>query len=390
MTQKISFIVFITLMLLFVSGGCYYLANRLLSTIPSLKTKSIYVYISFGLFVLLQALGPFWYRINPTSSARPFILQWLTYVSMGFAASVFFFFLGTELILFISRKLSLLSNTIDTKEVFERRVFLGVGLFSLATALAGTKTAIDGPIVERVDIPLKNLPEAFNGFTIAQISDLHVGPTIDRAYAQNVVDLTMKTNPDLIVLTGDLVDGYPDELRHHLEPLKSLQAPFGVFYCTGNHEYYWGGPVWCEEFRKMGFRVLLNEHEYIEKNGQKICLGGVTDLRAEQFYPDHKPDANKTFAGVPQDVIKILMAHQPAAYKQSLEAGVHLQLSGHTHGGQFFPWSIFVAITHKFYRGLYFYQNLWVYTNRGTGYWGPAQRFTIPPEITNIRLSKEV
>ncbi len=390
MAQNLSFVVFISLMLVFMSAGSYYLGRRIVWAMPALQNKKSYVYISLGLFVAIQALGPLWYRISPFAAERPFILQWLTYVSMGFVATLFFYFLSAEILSFITKKIPLFFEGTQQSENLERRLFLGVGLFSVATAAAGTKEALDGPLIETVDIPIKNLPEEFNGFTIAQISDLHVGPTINREYAQKVADMTLNLKTDLIVLTGDMIDGFPKELRYHLEPLKSLNAPFGVYYCTGNHEYYWGGLEWCEEFRQMGFEVLNNEHRLLSKGAGQICVGGVTDLRAGQFFSDHQPDAKKTFAGIPKDMIKILLAHQPGAYQQSLEAGVHLQLSGHTHGGQFFPWSIFVAITHKFYRGLYFYKDLWVYTSRGTGYWGPPQRFNVPPEITKIRLTRGV
>lgn len=389
MAQKLSFIFFVSIMLLITGSGCFYIGKRLLWTLPELQTKKVYIIITLSLFVIIQALGPFLYRLYPSAEGRPFILQWLTYVSLGFMASLLFYFLAAEILVFIAKKIPLLAQAPEQIENLERRLFLGVGLFSLASATAGTVTAIEGPKIEAVEVPLKTLPEAFHQFKIAQISDLHVGPTINRDYAQKVVDLTLAQKPDIIVLTGDLVDGYPEHLRPHLEPLQSLNAPHGVYYCTGNHEYYWGGPQWCEEFKAMGFDVLINEHRLLSKGGASICIGGIPDIKAQQFTPDHQADAVKTFSGVPADTTKILLAHQPAAYKQSLDAGVHLQLSGHTHGGQFFPWSILVALSQKFYRGLYFHENLWVYTNRGTGYWGPPQRFAVPPEITLLTLKKE-
>ncbi len=386
--QKTSFIIFITIILIFLTSGCYYIGKRIIWLIPMLETKKYYVFITLGLFVFVQVLGPMWYRIPPWSGERPFILQWLTYISLGFLATVLFYFLTAELILFLIKKVPYFSQSSDSFENLERRVFMGVSLFSIFSAIQGTNTALRGLEVEFVEVPIKNLPLEFEGFTLAQISDLHVGPTIDRQYAQRVVDLTMNQKPDTIVLTGDMIDGYPEVLKEHLEPLKQLSAEHGVFYCTGNHEYYWGGEQWCQEFSSMGFSVLLNENRLISKGSSQICIGGLTDLRAEGFIPSHKPDINKTFKDIPKEMIKILLVHQPGAYPYSIDAGVHLQLSGHTHGGQFFPWNIFVALTHKFNRGLYFYKNLWVYTNRGTGYWGPPLRFGIPPEITLIKLTR--
>lgn len=386
MAQKLNFMIFIAVMLLITSAGCYYIGRRLIWSIPFLQNKVIYVYLTLGFFVILQALGPFLYRISPESTGRPFILQWLTYVSLGFLASLLFYFLAAELLTWLASKISYFNNGNFPWDFVERRLFLGVGLFSLTTAIIGTYTALAGPELERVDVPIKNLPLEFSDFRIAQISDLHVGPTINRAYAQRVVDLTMAQNPDAIVLTGDLVDGFPEALRPQLEPLNGLQAPHGVFYITGNHEYYWGGEQWCKEFQDMGFTVLVNEQRLIKKGPTQISIGGIPDIKAGQFVPGHKADAVRAFKDVPAETIKILLAHHPAAYTQALEAGVHLQLSGHTHAGQFFPWNLFVALTHKFSRGLYAFNGLWVYTNRGTGYWGPPQRFAVPSEITLIRL----
>lgn len=388
MAQKLSFILFVSVMLLITSSGCYYISQRLFWALPVLKTKKIYVFITLGLFVLIQALGPLWYRIYPSAQGRPFILQWITYVSLGFMASLLFYFLAAESLVFITRKIPLFNISIEQFDLLEQRLFLGVGLFSLATALAGTFTALDGPRIERVQIPIKDLPPEFVDFRIVQISDLHVGPTINRDYAKNVVDQTLSLKPDLVALTGDMIDGFPDELRSQLEPLKELRAPHGVYYSPGNHEYYWGGQQWCEEFSQLGFTVLLNDHRRIDKGTAHIAIGGIPDLKAYQFLSEHRIDIVKTFSNLPRETIKILLAHHPSSYPHAIEAGVHLQLSGHTHGGQFFPWNFFVALTHKFYRGLYFYQNLWVYTSRGTGYWGPPQRFGVPAEITLIELKK--
>jgi len=387
MAQKTSFILFVSIMILILSTGCYYLGRRIIWLSPFLESKKIYVYVTLILFVGLQILGPMLYRISPIHTGQPFILQWLTYVSMGFLASLFFYFLSAELLSFILQKIFSYFNSTADFQVTERRLFLGTGLLSLFSAAVGTRTALAGPVVESVDISLPTLPKEFDGLKICQISDLHVGPTIDRNYAQKVVDLTLAQNPDLIVLTGDIIDGYPEVLRSQLEPLKNLRAPHGVFYCTGNHEYYWGIDIWLKEFQALGFTILNNEHHLLNKGASQICIGGITDLKGHQFSPAHQSDAKKAFEGVSAETVKILLAHQPASYTQALECGVHLQLSGHTHGGQFFPWSLLVAAAQRFYKGLYFHETMWIYTNRGTGYWGPPQRFTVPSEITVLRLN---
>lgn len=390
MSRKRSIIIFVSVMIILTSLGCYYLEERIVWAWPFLEKFKNYIFITLGLYVFMQVLGPISYRISPLSKQRPFILQWLTYISMGFFASLFFYFLVAEIMVFVIFKaahLFMQSPDVFKLETLELHFFQGISVVSVVTALWGMLTALKSPVIENVDVEIKNLPADFKGFKIAQISDLHVGPTISHRYAEKVVNLVNDLNPDIIVLTGDIVDGMADQLREQIQPLKNLKAPLGVYYCTGNHEYYWGGEQWCQEFQKIGFKVLLNQHQILKKGSSQIALGGIPDIRGGQFVQSHHPDIAKTFKGVSKEMIKILMAHQPSAYKLSLEGGVHLQLSGHTHGGQFFPWSILVALTQKFYKGLYLHQNLWIYTNRGTGYWGPPQRFSVPPEITLLQLT---
>jgi predicted MPP superfamily phosphohydrolase len=259
----------------------------------------------------------------------------------------------------------------------------------LTSAIAGITQAAKGPKIYDIEIPLKDLPEQFEGFKIAQISDLHAGPTIGQHYTQKVVEMTNELNADVIALTGDFADGDVAHLRTALQPLAQLHAKHGVFFVTGNHEYYWDLEGWLAEYRRLGARVLLNEHVVLRHNGSEIVVAGVTDYTAGQMEPTHASDPAKSLKGAPANTIKILLAHQPASYEEAYKAGFDLQLSGHTHGGQFFPWSLVVRLVQKYYRGLNQHENMWVYVNRGTGYWGPPLRFTIPPEITLIRLRRK-
>ncbi len=161
-----------------------------------------------------------------------------------------------------------------------------------------------------------------------------------------------------------------------------------MFLVTGNHEYYWGAQKWLEEFQKLGVRVLLNEHAVITKNGRELVIAGIADPTAGQLHASGAPDPEKAIEGAPGNTVKILLAHQPAVYREASRAGFHLQLSGHTHGGQFFPWSIVVALSHRYYKGLQRYENMWLYISRGAGYWGPPLRFAVPAEITLLRLKR--
>jgi predicted MPP superfamily phosphohydrolase len=242
--------------------------------------------------------------------------------------------------------------------------------------------------VREVDIPLAGLPAALEGFTIAQITDIHVGPTIKRDYVQGIVDRVNRLGADMVAITGDLVDGSVADLAPHTAPLAQLESRHGTYFVTGNHEYYSGAHAWIGELRRLGARVLLNEHALIEHGGATIALAGVTDYSAHHFHPEHRSDPHRALAGAPDHAVKVLLAHQPRSAHHAHQAGFHLQISGHTHGGQFWPWNLFVRMQQPFTAGLHRLGRMWIYISRGTGYWGPPMRFGIPSEITRIRLVK--
>jgi len=190
----------------------------------------------------------------------------------------------------------------------------------------------------------------------------------------------------MVAITGDVVDGSVRDLAHHTEPLARLESRHGTYVVTGNHEYYSGAHEWIRELRRLGTRVLLNEHVVLDHDGAKLAVAGVTDYSAHHFDPSHKSDPYAAVAGAPADALKVLLAHQPRSASSAADAGYHLQLSGHTHGGQFWPWNFFVRLQQPFTAGLNRLGRMWVYINRGAGYWGPPMRFGVPSEITLIRL----
>jgi predicted MPP superfamily phosphohydrolase len=258
---------------------------------------------------------------------------------------------------------------------------------TLFMTLAGLVIARRRPGVIHIDIPVTGLPKALHGFSIAQISDVHVGPTIKRGFVEGVVDRVNGLNADMIAVTGDLVDGSVQQLAHHTAPLAGLVARHGAYFVTGNHEYYSGEPAWTQEIRRLGLRVLKNEHVVLNHNDQSLVVAGVTDYSAHHFDPAQQSDPAAALRGAPGDAgVKILLAHQPSSATAAASAGFDLQLSGHTHGGQFWPWNLFVHFFQPFTGGLHRLKNLWVYVSRGTGYWGPPNRFGVPSEITHLRL----
>jgi uncharacterized protein len=255
-------------------------------------------------------------------------------------------------------------------------VLTGWALYSAAVVLK----------LRRVTVRLDGLGEGLEGLRIVQISDLHIGDALDEPFLRRVVARVNALAPDVVAVTGDLVDGLVPAVRDFVAPLAELRARFGVYYVTGNHEYYWGGPEWEAEVGRLGLTVLRNSHRVISRDGSELALGGVPDLQGIRFHPDHACRPDLAFAGAPDGVPRVLLAHQPAAARTAAAAGVHLQLSGHTHGGQIFPFHFFVWLSQPVLSGLRKLFGIWVYTHRGTGTWGPRMRLGAAPEIAEITL----
>ncbi|MBA3453514.1 MAG: metallophosphoesterase [Deltaproteobacteria bacterium] len=242
---------------------------------------------------------------------------------------------------------------------------------------------------EIVDVPvvLKRLPPALDGFTIAQLTDIHVGGTIGRAFIEELVERTNAIGADIIVLTGDFVDGSVDEPRDAFAPFALLKAPHGVYFVTGNHEYYSGAAEWVAHIASLGIRVLRNERVAIERAGSVFDLAGIDDHGGRKFYPDHGPDLVRTMAGRDPQRAVVMLAHQPRQVHQVAKHDVDLQLSGHTHGGQVWPWHYLVSIQQGgLLAGRYQIGATQLYVSRGAGYWGPPVRVGAPPEITRVIL----
>jgi len=308
-------------------------------------------------------------------------LSWAGLLAMGYFSSLFVLTLLRDVVLLVMALAGAGSL------VFSRNSAIAVPLVALAVTAIGFVNARRVARVVKVEVPIAGLPAALDGYSIAQISDIHVGPTIKRPYLNAIVTRVNGLKPDAIAVTGDLVDGSVQRLAMHTEPLARLSAPDGTFFVTGNHEYYSGAEQWIAEVRRLGLRVLMNEHVIRRRGDASLMIAGVTDYTAQHFNPAHKSDPHQAAAGAPQDVaVKILLAHQPRSAPAAADAGFDLQLSGHTHGGQFFPWNLFVPLQQPFVAGLNKVRSLWVYTSRGTGYWGPPKRFGAPSEITLVKL----
>lgn len=272
-----------------------------------------------------------------------------------------------------------------------RRGFLingiNVGIACATATLAGIalKGGLKAPGVVTVTHPAEG--KGLKGLRIVQFSDLHVSHTIRRPMVERIVTLITELSPDIIVFTGDLADGSVSMLTEDVAPLASLHAPLGKYFVTGNHEYYSGVHPWLEEARRLGFTVLLNSHRTLEYKGCPLVLAGVTDFHAGRLAPEHASSPKQALDGAPEGPYRILLAHQPLSFTEAKAQGCHLTLSGHTHGGQYLPYTVLIHLVQPWVAGLYEEEGHRLYVNRGTGFWGPPFRLGSPSEITLHRFS---
>jgi uncharacterized protein len=342
--------------------------------------------VCLGVALLLACCVVMPLAVRSHKIGNPFLenlLAWVSVLSMGLFSSLLVFTLLRDLFL-LGAHWWLPAQRAAPLAALSARWVLALTLF---VTLVGLAIARRRPRIVDVDIPVNGLPEALHGFSIAQISDVHVGATIRRGFVERIVALVNGLKADLIAVTGDLVDGSVQQLSAHTAPLAGLTALHGAYFVTGNHEYYSGESAWTAEIRRLGLRVLKNEHVVLQHKGASLVLAGVTDLSAGHFDAAQHSDPAAALHGSPADAgAKVLLAHQPNSAPGAARAGFDVQLSGHTHGGQFWPWNLFVRFFQPFTGGLYRLKDLCVYVSRGTGYWGPPNRFGVPSEITHIRL----
>ena len=264
------------------------------------------------------------------------------------------------------------------------RIFGGAAaLVGIGASGAALASALSPVAVSRVRVAIDRLTKEKSGYRIVQISDVHVGPTIGKEFIEDVVARINALKPDLIAITGDLVDGSVSELAEHVAPLARLQAKDGVFFVTGNHEYYSGADEWITHLGSLGVRVLRNEHVRVGGD-DGFDLAGIDDASAHGN--GHGSDLKRALAGRDDARACVLLAHQPRGVELADTLGVDLQLSGHTHGGQMIPWNFLVRLQQPFVAGLHKLARTQIYVSRGTGYWGPPMRLGAPAEITEIEL----
>ncbi len=276
--------------------------------------------------------------------------------------------------------------------VLARALAGGAALVAGGASAWGARSALGPAEIQEVGVRLERFPAALSGFTIAQISDLHVGPTIRDREVRRVVEQTNALRPDLVAITGDLVDGSVAALGPIVGELARLQARHGVVFVTGNHEYYSGAAAWVAELRRLGIRVLGNERVRVGDDGASFDLAGLDDWHAASLDAGGYPGAlRQALQGRDPERSLVLLQHQPRGLDEAVTSGVELQLSGHTHGGQIYPFNYLVSLFYPYVAGLYPHRAGTaagqIFVSRGTGFWGPPIRLGAPPEIAKIVLT---
>ena len=335
-------------------------------------------------FVLIWVVPVVYWGGRGTRAPADEVVQFASYVCMGW--------LNFVVILSLARDLLFIATAWGEPLVAEHAYLRDAGAMwvvigSFAMLGIGMLAALRGPGVRQVDIPIENLDPALEGLRIVQITDLHVGATIRAGYVRNVVRMANELAPDLVALTGDFVDGSVARLAQRVAPLVELKPAGRLFFVMGNHEYYSGAAQWIEHFTRLNFRVLLNEYATITIRGARMVIGGVLDPAARSQGPSYVPRPDLAAGLEEGPAFRLLLAHNPKLAPAGAEAGFDLQLSGHTHAGQFFPWTLAVRFVHAPHvAGLSKEGRMWVYVSAGTGTWGPPVRFGTRPELTLLRL----
>lgn len=369
--------------------GYLYLCKKFSQIFIKTSSKKIKFFLFlFHLILVIGFLSPRVFRYLGTTPTFVYVLEWIGFTALSLLSFSFFGFLIADIVFFLS---TLRKNNRKKEIDIKRRQFLLSGAFFISLFFAG-KAFVNSqaiPKIKNVLIPIPNLHPDLLRFSIVHLTDFHIGQTIGRDYAEKVIHRLNEVNPDIVVITGDLGDGFVEQIAKDLEPLKQIKTKYGLYYVTGNHEYYWDANGYIDFIKSIGGIYLENEHKVIKIGQAQVLLAGVPDISIEKFIPNIKSDPKKAVANAPKNVqLKILLAHQSRTALTSAHEGYDLQLSGHTHGGQFWPWTWVVHLFQPFSSGLIQVKNMWLYVSRGTGYWGPPARLGSQSEITHIVFAR--
>jgi hypothetical protein len=366
-------------------GLHYYVARRLIFD-PALpepwRAAALAALVVLGASLVLQ---PFAERFVRRSVAR--FVAWPASLWMGFAFYALVLLAATDLVWWLVGGAARAAGEVAAADSTASALrAAGVTALALVVGAISMRSGLRPPDLRRVEIPLERWPAELDGFRIVQLSDIHIGPILDRSFARTLVERTNALEPDLVAITGDLVDGAVKQLREEVAPFGDLRGRLGVYFVTGNHDHYSGVHSWCDTIAELGIRVLRNERVALDDRGSAFDLVGVDDHRGSHLADGGGEDLDAAFDGRDARRPAILLAHDPSTFKRASQLPVDLQISGHTHGGQMWPFGYLVRIAVPFVAGRFRRGASELYVSSGTGFWGPPMRLFAPAELTEITL----
>ncbi|MEE4149811.1 metallophosphoesterase [Pseudomonas viridiflava] len=364
------------------SMPCLYVITRFVWPMPWAPSAKIAV-------ALLMLLASQYHLFSRISSGSVFSPEFPRYLVMFFNWAFGAVLLVAVLQIVVDLGALLMALTRQNWVTVPAGLRYGIGTIAMVLAAIGVQQAVRVPPVKDVTIAVKGLPLQFEGYKILQLTDLHISRLYDEPWTQAVVKASNALGVDLMVVTGDLIDGSIRDRTVDIDALRDLRAPDGVYVIPGNHEYFFDNEAWIKHFVSLGMIPLSNSHTVIERQGAQVVLAGVTDVTApETGFPP--PDLTHALAGAPKDTPVILLDHQPRNARDAAGKGVALQLSGHTHGGMILGLDRLVALANGgFVSGLYTVGSMQLYVSNGTALWpGFALRLGRPSELTRITLRR--
>jgi len=384
MRRRLGLVLFLVLYgsVVFFTHLLFALRLVLVPEVPSPYAEIAIVVMGLGGLALF--LRPLADRFLPERAV--YWLSWPAFVWMGVAFEILMCFVAVDLVSWLFLRAAWAVGDPATTVLSDRAEALVVAVAALGLAGWGLVLGLGPPLLRRIEKRVENLPRAFDGFRIVQVSDVHIGPLLGRRFAEAIVARVNALEPDLVAVTGDLVDGSVEQLAGDVEPLRGFTSRHGTFFVTGNHDYFSTVDPWVAKVRELGFNVLRNERVAIERGGAALEVAGVDDRMARRFGHDGGEDLERALDGYDPAQPLVLLAHNPNVFDEAAERGVDLQLSGHTHGGQIWPFAAFVRLATRYVAGEYTRGRSTLYVSRGTGFWGPPMRLFQPAEITEITL----
>lgn len=377
---------FRAVVLILFSGLFFYAAHQLtrFAELPILANLAVLLFLILLFGTVLVMPLYFWSQDRANHKPWHDTFFAVSHLALGYINFLMAFIVLRDLVAFAT---NYFIEGVDNNLLYDANA-MGIMLFlPVILILLGTLVVRVGPRLKKVELRFQNLPQELEGLRLLHITDLHISRSLPSQFIKKLVALGSKHPADLVVYTGDILDDIPSRYQEDLALLKNIPSRFGNFYVPGNHEYYWQARETLNAFETLGFHVLINKTQTITFGEAQLQICGIPDPAARLFQQE-APDFEKLSGQLQPQAFKILLSHQPRLADRAAPLGIHLQLSGHTHGGQFFPWNFLIGFFQKYGKGLYQIKNLQLYVNQGTGYWGPSLRLGTYCELAEIRLTK--